>query len=205
VEVHEGFLRALDSVWGRLAAVIERMALGKANVFFTGHSLGGALAMLALARAGGEWSVVSGRKEVDSGQWSVVSGEKGDGLATGRSPLAANHSPLVTSLYTFGQPRVGNAAWARWYDSLHGGRSFRVIHAEDVVARLPWLLDFYRHAGHEVFFPSSFRFRPSSLLLDCPWWRKLAGDVAGIYREWRHGRLALLADHHVEKYVKLLS
>ncbi|MGA3182331.1 MAG: hypothetical protein ABSF38_18545, partial [Verrucomicrobiota bacterium] len=29
-----------------------------------------------------------------------------------------------------------------------------MVHAEDVVARVPWLLKFYRHCGTEVFYPA---------------------------------------------------
>lgn len=45
--VHRGFKRALNSVWTRLAEALQRVAL---PVFFTGHSLGAALATLAAAR-----------------------------------------------------------------------------------------------------------------------------------------------------------
>jgi triacylglycerol lipase len=47
--VHEGFKRALDVIWTPLQAVLARVSAGRA-VWFTGHSLGGALAMLAADR-----------------------------------------------------------------------------------------------------------------------------------------------------------
>ena len=46
-EVHAGFTEALDSVWHDMAA---EMATLNSPVFYTGHSLGAALATLAAAR-----------------------------------------------------------------------------------------------------------------------------------------------------------
>jgi hypothetical protein len=45
--VHAGFIGALEGVWAELAAALDA---GSAPVFYTGHSLGGALAMLAASR-----------------------------------------------------------------------------------------------------------------------------------------------------------
>ena len=47
VVVHEGFKLALDSVWTQIAAALATLTC---PVFFTGHSLGAALATLAAAR-----------------------------------------------------------------------------------------------------------------------------------------------------------
>lgn len=47
VVVHEGFKLALDSVWDAVAAELAKLTC---PVFFTGHSLGAALATLAAAR-----------------------------------------------------------------------------------------------------------------------------------------------------------
>jgi triacylglycerol lipase len=47
VRVHEGFLRALDSVWQNMATELASIS---APVFYTGHSLGGALATIAGSR-----------------------------------------------------------------------------------------------------------------------------------------------------------
>jgi triacylglycerol lipase len=168
VEVHAGFLRALDSIWGEVEAAVARMAARARTVFFAGHSLGGALAMLAAAR----WA----------GRGCPVNHEIGH--------------------YSFGQPRVGNSAWAAWFNHRLGGHSFRVIHSDDFVPRVPWLLQAYRHAGVEVFYPT-FSAQPATFILDCPWWRKFPCDLAGAWQELRQGRLALLADHHIDSYVKL--
>jgi pimeloyl-ACP methyl ester carboxylesterase len=166
-EVHEGFSRALRNVWADLSGALKQMAPGCRNVFFAGHSLGGALAMLAAA-----------------------------GFQCGAQ---GTERPTVW-VYTFGQPRVGNGVWAAWYDRQLGRRSFRVVHAEDVVARVPWLLGRYRHCGTEVFYDTA-----GVCHLDRKWWEKALSDAAGLCREWKHGAIALLGDHHVGTYVQILN
>lgn len=47
VEIHEGFTEALDSVWFKIEKELDAL---KCPVYFTGHSLGAALATLATAR-----------------------------------------------------------------------------------------------------------------------------------------------------------
>lgn len=47
VHVHEGFMAALDSVWGKIELALMKLSC---PVFFTGHSLGAALATLAATR-----------------------------------------------------------------------------------------------------------------------------------------------------------
>jgi hypothetical protein len=97
--VHGGFLRALDSVWKDISAELDRL---NCPLFFTGHSLGGALASLAGMR---------------------------------RAP---------TATYTFGSPRVGDAAFV----ALAAGMPiYRIVDDRDVVASVPpyWLG--FRHIG----------------------------------------------------------
>ena len=48
--VHEGFQEALDDVWAEIETVLDGGLDGGTPVFYTGHSLGGALATLAASR-----------------------------------------------------------------------------------------------------------------------------------------------------------
>ena len=48
--VHKGFDQALDSVWSQITETLERVQQNAQSLWVTGHSLGGALAVLASAR-----------------------------------------------------------------------------------------------------------------------------------------------------------
>ena len=49
--VHTGFKKSVDAVWPRLAARLSELRSGGRTFWFTGHSLGAALATLAFARS----------------------------------------------------------------------------------------------------------------------------------------------------------
>ena len=59
-----------------------------------------------------------------------------------RDPLLAKR---ITGLYTFGAPRIGDAAFATQAQQTFGGRLFRYVFAADMVAKLP-------HAVHGIKF-----------------------------------------------------
>jgi hypothetical protein len=111
----------------------------------------------------------------------------------------------VAGVYTFGQPRVGDAAFAARYDSVLKPQTFRVVHADDMVPRLPWQFARYRHAGHEIFFPANYQLSIVNYQLDLPWPRKLLYDLPALARDLGRGRLALLDDHHVSRYLALFK
>lgn len=88
-QVHEGFQEALDDVWGEIEPVLDQSS---GPVFYTGHSLGAALATLA---------------------------------ASLRPPRA---------LYTYGSPRVGDAAFV---ETLQDVPVYRVVNNRDAVTTVP--------------------------------------------------------------------
>jgi triacylglycerol lipase len=49
-KVHEGFWESLEGIWDKLERAVAAKQDGKRALWFTGHSLGGALAQLAVAR-----------------------------------------------------------------------------------------------------------------------------------------------------------
>jgi triacylglycerol lipase len=117
----------------------------------------------------------------------------------------------VLGVYTFGQPRVGNKAFAQFYDAGYKSKTFRVVHAQDIVARLPWLLGSYRHAGHEIFYTD---FRPFAFMVDMPWIVKFPYDVRGILRAetsrlgWASLALGfekVIKDHSMDRYLTLFQ
>ena len=197
-EIHRGFNRALDSIFKSLNDYAFQPGYKSRRIWLTGHSLGGAIAMLYAWRYFTEF-----------------------------------HDCPFSGIYTFGQPRVGNKTFSVLYDySGLKSRTFRAIHADDIIPRVPWLLGGYRHAGHEVFFTggnggnreavpnliqshsglvprtSSVASVPScsisgNFLFDPSVPAKLPWDLRNAWRELAQGKLALMADHHIDSYKAL--
>jgi triacylglycerol lipase len=115
--VHLGFKSSLDSVWSVIAGALDKSKGGGRTLWITGHSLGGALALLAAAYL---------RFPLDA-------------AATIPKPIAG--------LYTFGQPRVGNSLFGKPCDADFGDRYFRFVNSVDIVPRVPPRLLGYWHAG----------------------------------------------------------
>ena len=59
--------------------------------------------------------------------------------------------PSVT-LYTYGQPRVGNEAFSNFIFSILDGSYVRVTHYDDTVAHVPPRITGFKHAGNELWF-----------------------------------------------------
>ncbi|WP_052832988.1 lipase family protein [Bradyrhizobium sp. LTSP885] len=49
--LHSGFKAAVDSIWPQIVPIIQQRPAAAQKLFFTGHSLGGALAIIAAERA----------------------------------------------------------------------------------------------------------------------------------------------------------
>ena len=162
MKVHTGFWEAFISVMDQVLAAGKRASK---PLFITGHSLGGAMAVLA-ARA------------IVRNGWQVA------------------------GVYTFGGPRIGNAAFARSYDMLLGRQTFRIIDEEDIVGRLPSWVFGWRHVGQEIFLPSighDYLVNPSIV-------HKLISDVWGTVRHWKlDHEVAQVRDHSCEAYQKRLA
>jgi hypothetical protein len=138
--VHLGFSRNLQVTWDDVAGALGRAAAGQAvderadgslrplqALFVTGHSLGAAMAALAGVR-----------------------------LATGHTESPRFRSKL-RGIYTFGQPFVGNPAFAAVCsdDPLLRRGLFRHVYRNDVVPHLPG-----RSFGKFAHFGREFRLAP---------------------------------------------
>lgn len=160
--IHSGFKAAFDST---AVALLEALCNRKEDkpLIFTGHSLGGALAVLA------GWFF-----------WE--------------------HYPQL-QVYTFGQPRVSDACFARSCHERFGERHFRFVNEEDIVPRIPGYLMGYRHSGQEVFFPSL-----GGMRFGAPLWMKLISDIYGTYLDFRvNHEVAQLRDHAINRYISRLN
>ena len=73
----------------------------------------------------------------------------GAALATLLAVHISIHSPSLplSRIYTFGSPRVGNAAFASFANKLMGERWFRIINQLDIVPSVPAYSFGYQHVG----------------------------------------------------------
>jgi triacylglycerol lipase len=99
-KVHEGFLVALNYIWLDVWNTLKAER-GTRSLWVTGHSLGGALAVLAVAK------------------------------------LRMEKAQPVSGLYTYGQPRVGDAEFCSRFDQALGTNTFRFVNFKDIVPRVP--------------------------------------------------------------------
>jgi hypothetical protein len=124
-KVHDGFYKAWVALLPGVRAEVLRLhaAAPAAQLFFTGHSLGAALAVLAAAE------------------------------------LHYSEGLEVDAVYTYGEPRVGNDAFHKFYSNgTHV--SWRVTHNRDPVPKLPPKLFGFEHIPTEVHYnedSSSFK------------------------------------------------
>ncbi|MGP4091481.1 lipase family protein [Streptomyces sp. KR55] len=123
--VHGGFYRSFKYLWPKLVPTLAIEGTDEAGIdrlFIAGHSLGGALAALATCE--------------------LVAG----------STLPTGLRGKFCGLYTFGQPMVGNRAFAAHFEPLVGERTFRHVYQYDVVPQLPpRTTGRFSHFGTEFF------------------------------------------------------
>jgi triacylglycerol lipase len=115
--VHEGFKQALDAVWDKVTSHLSGFP---GTTWFTGHSLGAAVATLAADR------------------FRETGGRSG-------------------GVYTFGAPRLGDAAFVAAFNRNHVSRSFRYVNNHDVVTHVPPSDFAFRHVDAERHFDSDGR------------------------------------------------
>ena len=130
--VHEGFQAGVQAVWRRqLAGLID----GAGEIYFTGHSLGGALGVAAAHEAG-------------------KAAVKIRGVYTMGMPRVGT----VEFAQAYNNASVGP-------ESSLGQRTFRLVHGDDVVPHVPPALapSGYRHVGRLLSCPPGGSFAPGNL------------------------------------------
>ncbi|GMH96069.1 hypothetical protein TrST_g930 [Triparma strigata] len=169
-KVHTGFRTSLESVCMKLKWLIGEACGGEKeiegwNLKITGHSLGGALAILFCRDVAEGFDC--GRGLPQYSEESALS-KLGNFLTNKKQGDKKRGRHFKTcEVYTFGSPRVGNGAFCDSFDSLllkdsKLGRpkisaAWRVVNNKDVVARLPRTVDGlifgkigYEHVGRTV-------------------------------------------------------
>jgi triacylglycerol lipase len=111
--VHQGFDAVYQTIRDSVIAGVDSAKVNATSMWITGHSLGGAIALLAA---------------IDFGKNAVP--------------------PLVSQLYTFAGPRVGDDTYKNLFDTTIPV-CYRVVNRWDIVPQLPPPPVFI-HAGQEV-------------------------------------------------------
>jgi triacylglycerol lipase len=119
--IHIGFRNAIDSITPFINDTLTEWAGQGRTFWITGHSLGGALAMLSAAY-----------------------------LRFPADPTRMVPRPFA-GLYTFGQPRVGNKLFCDACSTDFGARYFRYINNSDIVTRIPPREVGYWHTGFDQY------------------------------------------------------
>ena len=171
-QVHYGFSNLLKSSWDDIWGAVKSFQDNGQTLWITGHSLGGALAVMATAA-----------------------------FTFGVKPLPVN------GLYTYGQPRVGDANFCTQCDSHFGDAMFRFVDNEDIVTRVPPRTVpfvpplFYRHSGQLRFFDGD-----GGLHADDHWWNSFLINVEVGFDKMNELLANPVADHSLDKkYIPLIE
>jgi triacylglycerol lipase len=127
----------------------------------------------------------------------------GAALATlAAAEYAIKEKSSVNGLYTIGQPRTGNADFAKQFDNALPNKSFRFINNNDIVPRVPvpGLILRYTHIGNALYLDSSGKLYDS-----IPWWQKGWDMLKGTLDDT--GKLGPddIKDHKSANYVSLIQ
>ena len=179
-EVHRGFQTAMMDVWPAMKARIrairqnrEKEALAGTEteverrrarlgahlpLYITGHSLGGAMAILAAAQ------------------------------------LVDADEPFY-SVYTYGQPRVGDRDFEKHYKMAANSKTFRFQNNNDIVTRVPARVMGYRHVGEYFYIDES-----GDLTTDPGTWYRFLDSVRGVVKDIGEAGLDSIDDHDIVHY-----
>lgn len=88
-------------------------------------------------------------KKAGPGKRLFITGHSlGAALATLAAPDVSSSTPFTSPVvYTFASPRVGDREFAEGYNSLCGGRSFRIANTCDIVVSIPFPVPFLTFIG----------------------------------------------------------
>lgn len=128
----------------------------------------------------------------------------GHSLGAALAALAAarwhDEGRQVNAIYTFGQPRTGDHAFARNFNFAFMPRTFRLVNHNDLVTRMPPRSFGYSHLGTFKYITSE-----GQLADDIQWWRRFLDSfqvgVENVFQWARDG----VEDHRIGQYRSFLE
>lgn len=144
----------------------------------------------------------------DNSQTIWITGHSlGGALATLAAARLMQNNLDINGLYTFGQPRVGNAIFKRIFDLRFKHRTFRFVNNEDIVTRIPPTAMKYEHIGSVFYFDTA-----GKLHRGIKWWRMFMDrSLSKIVRaSVRYQKLSEqfpngIHDHEIDRYIKRIK
>ncbi|MDE3068703.1 MAG: lipase family protein [Verrucomicrobiota bacterium] len=180
--VHHGFARNTARLWDLIREFAAAAGQNGPSLWVSGHSLGGAMAVLA-----------------------------------GAALFCSERQP-VRGIYTFGQPRAGNPAFARRFGKRLKNALFRVVNNDDLVPHvppvfIPFLLVpphgpiFYRHAVRLFWFDAAGKLHPPAF------WSALREAIrfpatrrrSAVQLRSAPAAFAPISDHSLASYIQKLQ
>ncbi|KAI8867358.1 alpha/beta-hydrolase [Ramicandelaber brevisporus] len=159
-EVHSGFLAAYKSVDEDVIPLVKD-AIKKYpgyELVCVGHSLGGAQALLAALDI---YSRVTTTETTTTSTTAIATAVPEPGgfkhvMTKTTTTAIIVHQTLPISVFTYGMPRVGNAEFATYVNSLFSLPVYRVVQHRDAVPRMPMRDEWgYVHCDGEIWLDPS--------------------------------------------------
>jgi hypothetical protein len=201
-KVHEGFLQDFEAIDLAVTSNVRTyLAIHpQARIWLTGHSLGGALAILCAYQFAKQRLPVAG--VYTFGQPRVGNTDFADGYDY---EIVAQASRLRGEGETLSPAAAGTAALPTEHLPAGGTPAlrditFRIVNQNDLVPRVPGWLMGYRHCGQEIFLRPDGRAEANPSLIE-----KLLWDAVGLYGAYRHREDVLLREHHIGAYMERMQ
>jgi triacylglycerol lipase len=174
--VHFGFRTAVENVFDEITATLQAWAGKGRTVWITGHSLGGALALMTAACL---------RFPVDPSK-------------TLAQPIAG--------LYTFGQPRVGTSSFCGACEGDFGNLYFRYVNNQDIVTRVPPRLPLpYRHTGQIKFIDNDQIIHDDEAFWQTFLDLVPVGELKKEELKAKKAQISTISDHAIAKYIAAIE
>lgn len=98
--------------------------------------------------------VINQQRQQNPGFAVVTTGHSLGGAVATITGAYIRKSGINTDIYTYGSPRVGDAAFAAFVSTQPNGKTFRITNGADPVTVIPGIVAGYAHTTPEFWFPN---------------------------------------------------